>query len=154
MVNKSLVVFVGETVRVGEDIRVTIDCGPLIDEAINNGISNPTVTWLINSYREAELSNGSISNVVVSADKRFCIITTFIGLYGNDGQYTCEVCNNTICMNKTSHVFVCGKDIFCLMVLIIIPAVPFRPSKFVPTSITTSSESIFNITNMWTRHYC
>ena len=122
MVNESLVVFVGDLVRVEEDVRVTIDCGPLIDEAINNGISNPTVTW-VNSG--AELSNGSAVNVEISADRRFCIITNTLlavgGQLGNDGQYTCEVCNNTICMNKTSRVFVCGKDIFaCLMLLEII----------------------------------
>ena len=113
VVNESLVVFVGEPVRVGERVRVTIDCSPLIDEAIDNGIPNPTVTWFKDG---AELSNVSVTNVEISADKRFCIITNSLlavgGQLGNAGQYTCEVCDNTICMNKTSHLFVCGEDIF------------------------------------------
>ena len=113
MVKESLVVFVGEPVRVGEDVRVTIDCSRLIDEAIDNGITNATVTWFKDG---AELSNGSIPNVKISADKRFCIITdTSLAVgsqIGNAGQYTCEVCDGTICMNRTSHLFVCGKNIF------------------------------------------
>ena len=113
MVNESLVVFVGEPVIVGEDVRVIIDCSPLIDEAIDNGIPNPTVTWFKDG---AELSNGSVPNVKISADKRFYIITNTLltagGQHGNAGQYTCKVCNNTICMNKTSRLFVCGKNIF------------------------------------------
>ena len=111
MVNESLVVFVGEPIRVGERVRVTIDCSSLIDEAIDNSIPNPTVTWFKDG---AELSNAYVE---ISADKRFCIITDTLfavgGQLGNAaGQYTCEVCDNTICMNKTSNLFVCGKDIF------------------------------------------
>ena len=113
VVNESLVVFVGEPIVVGEDVRVTIDCSSLIDEATDNGIPNPTVTWFKDG---AEISNVSVPNVEISADKRFCIITDTLlavgGQLGNAGQYTCEVCDSTICMNKTSHLFVCGKNIF------------------------------------------
>ena len=113
MVNESLVVFVGEPIRVGERVRVTIDCSSLIAEAIDNGIPNPTVTWFKDG---AELSNAYVPKVEISADKRFCIITDTLfavgGQLGNAGRYTCEVCDNTICMNKTSYLFVCGKDIF------------------------------------------
>ena len=101
---------VGEPVTVGDDVRVTIDCSPLIDDAIDNGIPNPTVTWFKDG---AELSNAYVPKVEISADKRFCIITDTLlavgGQLGNAGQYTCEVCDGTICMNKTSCLFVCGK---------------------------------------------
>ena len=101
---------VGEPVTVGDDVRVTIDCSPLIDDAIDNGIPNPTVTWFKDG---AELSNAYVPKVEISADKRFCIITDTLlavgGQFGNAGQYTCEVCDGTICMNKTSRLFVCGK---------------------------------------------
>ena len=112
-----MVVFVGAPIVVGDDVQVTIDCSRLIDEAINNGIPNPTVTWFKDG---AEISNGSVPNVKISADKRFCIITSTAvaigGQLGSASQYTCEVFNNTIFMNKTSRLFVCGKDI-CLMLL-------------------------------------
>ncbi len=72
MINESLVVFVGEPVVVGEDVRVTINCSQLIDEAIAGGIPNPTVTW----FRDGnELTHTTVTNVEISADMRLCIIT-------------------------------------------------------------------------------
>ena len=110
VINNSLAVLVGEPATVGEDVRVTIDCGLLIEEAINNGISDPNITW----YKDGlELSNGSVQNVVISADRRFCIVTDTLlpigGTVGNNGQYTCEACNDTNCI-KTSRLIVCGKN--------------------------------------------
>ena len=64
--------FIGEPLIVGEDAQVTIDCGPLIDEAINNGTANPTITWYRNGL---EFFNGSAANVLVTVDRRLCIIS-------------------------------------------------------------------------------
>ena len=112
MVNESLVVFVGEPVVVGEDVRVTIDCSRLIDEAIAIGIPNPTVTWF--RYGN-ELTNATVTNVEISADMRLCIITDTIlpvgGQLGNEGNYSCQVCEDVTenCRNKTTCSAVCGK---------------------------------------------
>ena len=110
MVNVSVGVFVGEPVTVGEDVRVTIDCSPLIDEAINNGILNPTVTWFKD---RAELSNGSAPNVEISADRRRLIITNTSlavgGRLGTEGNYTCKV------KNRISSSRVCGELLFSLL---------------------------------------
>ena len=93
MVNESVAVFVGEPVLVSTKVRVTIDCSPLIDRAIANGISNPTVRWFRDGF---ELSNGSATNVEISANRRLLIITETAvsvgGRLGNDGNYTCDVC--------------------------------------------------------------
>ena len=113
VVNESVTVLVGEPVIVQEDVQVIIDCSQLIDDTINNGSSNTIVTWSIDGFL---LSNGSALNVVISADNRLCIITdsqlAVGGLLGNDGNYTCEVCNDTICVNQTSSYRVCGKCIY------------------------------------------
>ena len=70
----SVVMFAGEPVITPEDIRVTIDFGQLIDEVVNTtGITNPNVTWFHD--RRALLDNRSVINVLISADKRFCVIT-------------------------------------------------------------------------------
>ena len=88
------------------DYRVYIDCGPKI-----NG-TGPNVTWY---YNGLELFNGSIPNVILSQDKRQCIITNTLydieDQIGNSGNYTCEVCSdlNNPCMNHTSTVNVCGE---------------------------------------------
>ena len=105
--------FVGEPIVVGEDVRVTIDCGPLIDEAIAGGIPNPTVTW----FRDGnKLTNATVTNVEISADMRLCIITDTLlavgGQLGNEGNYSCQVCEdptNQNCMNETTCNAVCGK---------------------------------------------
>ena len=110
VVNETVVVFVGEPVIVREDVQVTINCSQLIDEAINNGISNPNVTW----YKDGvAITNSSHMNIFISADDRLCIITdTSLSIddqLGTAGNYTCEVCNTTGCINETTSQFVCGK---------------------------------------------
>ena len=107
MVNESAAVFVGEPVIVEEGVQVTIDCSPLIDEAIDNGISDPTVTWFKDGL---ELSNGSVTNVEISADRRLLIITEIavsVGArLGNAGNYTCDVCTDFMspnCRNTTDN---------------------------------------------------
>ena len=111
VVNGSVAVFVGETIRVEEDVRVTIDCSQLIDAASNNGFSNVNVTW----YKDGNpITNESVQNVFISADYRDCVITNTSlavgGQLGNDGLYTCEVCNfTTSCMSNSSINIVCGK---------------------------------------------
>ena len=54
--------FIGEPVIVPDDVRVTIDCSQLIDQAISSGVPNPAVTW---NGDGLELSNGSAPNVVI-----------------------------------------------------------------------------------------
>ena len=113
VINGSVVVFVGEPVVVGEDVRVTIDCSQLIDEAIADGIPNPTVTW----FRDGDkLTNATVTAVEISADMRLCIITDTSlavgGQLGNDGQYTCEVCEDPTdknCRNATTSNAICGE---------------------------------------------
>ena len=105
-------VFAGEPVAVRDDMRVVIDCGQLIDQAMSDGISNLTVTWIKDGLT---LSNGSTINVVISADRRRLIITDTLlaigGQLGNDGNYTCDICmdyNVPDCTNETV-VCVCGE---------------------------------------------
>ena len=112
VINGSVVVFVGEPVIVPEDIRVTIDCGPLIDEvAASTGIANPVVTW----YRDGTvLMTGFIFNVEISDDGRFCIITDTLLLVGAQlgtyGNYTCEVCSTpTDCKTSDTRAMFCGE---------------------------------------------
>ena len=90
MINDSLVLFVGESIVVGEDVQVTIDCSEVIDPVIVSGIANPTIRWLKDG---AELTaNRSAPNVDISADRRRLIITDTVlavgGQVGNDGNYT------------------------------------------------------------------
>ena len=108
--NDSLDVFVGEPVTVREDVRVTIDCSPLIDAAVSKGIQNPTVTW----YKTgAVITNGSTVNVVIFPDNRLCIITDTLlavgGQLGTDGNYSCQVCTSMECNITNSIHDVCGK---------------------------------------------
>ena len=95
MIDESLVVFIGEPVSVSTEVRVTIDCSLLIDLAIANGVQNPTVRWIKDGL---ELSNGSATNIEISADRRILIITETAvsvgGQLGNDGSYTCDVCTD------------------------------------------------------------
>ena len=108
VIDETVIVFVGEPILVNTGVQVTIDCGPLIDQAIANGISNPTVRWFKDGV---ELLNGSAPNIKISADTRFCMINGTPTPSGGqliimDDIYTCEI--NNIGMDKT---FVCGKDI-------------------------------------------
>ena len=108
-----MTVFAGQPVVVGEHILVTINCGRLIYRIIVGGIPNPTVNW----YKDgAKLLNGSTANVEISADKRRLIINGTLlavgGQIGNDGNYTCEVCDDSTgvnCRNRTSCIAVCGE---------------------------------------------
>ena len=103
--------FIGETIIVKENVQVTIDCGQLIDTAINNRISNITVIW----YKDRNsITNGTAVNTVISADRRLCTITNTLPSQGGrqlgtDGSYTCEVCNVTTCIKLTSPQIICGK---------------------------------------------
>ena len=113
MVNISVVVLAGEPlITKVEGIRVTIDCGQLIDEMVDTtGITNPIVTWFKDG---AILRNRTASNVIVSANQRFCVIVdTFLALgsqLGTDGNYSCEVCSShTNCQRNDTSVAICGK---------------------------------------------
>ena len=114
MINDSVVLFVGEPIVVGEDVRVTIDCSEVIDPVIAGGIPNPTIRWIKDG---AELTvNGSAPNVDISADRRRLIITDTLlavgGQVGNDGNYSCEVCDDPTSLNcRIIHgcIAVCGE---------------------------------------------
>ena len=113
--NNSLVVFVGEpfNIAVGVGVRVTINCSKLID-ALN--MSNPIINWIRTNERRIDFLeiNRSLPHVYISNDNRHLIINNTIlsdgGQLGNEGKYTCEVCNNTTdCRNLTTCVVICGK---------------------------------------------
>ena len=111
----SVVVFAGEPVITPQDIRVTIDCGQLIDKVVNTtGITNPNVTWFKDG--PALLDNRSAINVIISADKRFCVITDTVGILvgahggGTYGNYSCKVCSTlTNCQRSDTCAEVCGE---------------------------------------------
>ena len=113
MINQSVVVFAGEPVIVPEDIRVTIDCGPIIDAVAAEIGMAPTVRW----YKDGTIvTTGSAYNVEISDDGRFCVITETLltpgGQVGIDGNYTCEVCTSptdTNCNRADSCIGICGK---------------------------------------------
>ena len=111
MINQSLVVFAGEPVIVPEDIRVTIDCSPLIDAVAAEIGMAPIVRW----YKDDTiLTTGSAINVEISDDGRFCVITDTSlavgGQLGTDGNYTCEVCMSpTNCETNITCAAVCGE---------------------------------------------
>ena len=114
MVNKSVLVFAGEPIILPVDIptryiKVTIDCGPLIDQVVNtSGITNSTVTWYFNDFL---LTTGSAINIEISNDGTFCIITnTLLDLFGTGGNYSCVVCSASInCKRNDTCFAVCGK---------------------------------------------
>ena len=96
-----------------EDVEVNIDCGQQIDDVINMTGVNPSVTWFKNGMI---LTNGSERNIVISQDKRQCIIeqTSLAvgGDLGTSGNYICEVCagdGTADCMTNSSRQIVCGK---------------------------------------------
>jgi len=96
-----VVVFLGVPIVVRSDERLNIECGLLLDEVARN--SNRNVTW----YNDGvTITNGSHMNVFISIDNKFCIITdtslTASGQLGTAGNYTCEVCTTTCCINETS----------------------------------------------------
>ena len=112
VVNDSATVFVGEPAITPESIRVTIDCGHLINEVVSTtNVTNPTVTW----YKDgAVLTTESAPNVEISDDGRFCVITDTLlavgGQLGTDGSYSCEVCSTpTNCQRNDTGTAVCGK---------------------------------------------
>ena len=93
-IEPTVVVYVGYPIVFGDDVQATIDCSPLIDTAINNGTSNPIVTWYKNGV---EVLNRSTPNVEISADRRLLKITESFptgGQIGSDSIYTCEVCED------------------------------------------------------------
>ena len=124
VLNGSPNVLIGQTIKVEEDVEVIIDCTELIDAAINDGTSNPNVTWYKNGI---PIVNGSVINTVISSDNRLCIINNTLltgsgdairiddnigsaGVdFGTSGNYTCEVCNISACKNLTSTKVVCGE---------------------------------------------
>ena len=100
-------VVVGNNVKVGVGKQVIIDCGPLID---TTSVPDLIVKWYFNGF---EVSNGNSSNVVISQDKRLCIITrTILSVgtkVGSSGNYTCEVCSDpTTCMTGSTITDICG----------------------------------------------
>ena len=113
MINQSVVVFAGEPVLVPEDIRVTIDCSPIIDAVAAEIGMAPTVRW----YKDGIIiTTRSAINVEISDDGRFCVITDTLlavgGQLGTDGNYTCEVCRSptdTNCNRTDSCKGVCGE---------------------------------------------
>ena len=106
-----MVVFVGEPVIVPEDIRVTIDCGPIIDAVATDTGMSPIVRW----YKDDTiLTTGFAINVEISDDGRFCVITDTLlavgGQLGTDGNYSCEVCSTpTECETNITCTAVCGE---------------------------------------------
>lgn len=100
-------------VRVRELIIVTIDCGNLINTVMDLTGINPTVTWFKNGI---SLSNGSEANVVISQDRRRCIVSQTLlavgGQLGTSGNYTCRACGGdgtAACLSDVSPLIVCGK---------------------------------------------
>ena len=100
-------VVIGQDVILGTGERVIIDCGLLIDDS---ELSDLNVNWYHNTL---SLSNGSVPDIVISQDRRLCIITETAvpigGQLGNGGTYTCEVCNNlNTCRSNSTTIDVCG----------------------------------------------
>ena len=108
----SFVTFVGEPITVPEDIRVEIDCSPLIDQV---AMSGPifSITWFKN---ERPISNGSEVNVVLGPGNRTITITDTLrgtpAMVGTEGNYSCEVCpgdDSTCTIVSGPCVDVCSK---------------------------------------------
>ena len=114
MINESVIVFVGEPVIVGEDVRVTINCSEVKEHVINSsGVSDAFITW----YKDRrQITNGSELNVVISSDRRLCIITDTLmavgGQLGTDGNYSCEICTDRLmnCLTVFSIIDLCGEE--------------------------------------------
>ena len=98
---------IGQNVKVEVDKQINIDCGPLIDAT---NITDFDITWYRNGL---ELSNSSGIQVVLSQDKRLCIISkTSLSTGtrpGNSGEYKCEVCTNlNTCRSNFTRIDICG----------------------------------------------
>ena len=107
---------IGESATVRVGVEVIIDCGRQIDDVINTTGVNPYVTWFKNG---TILTNGSERNIVISQDKRICIISATSlavgGELGTSGNYTCRVCagdGSADCLINSSRQIVCGKKDF------------------------------------------
>ena len=111
VVDNAAMVDVGETIIAREGVQVTINCTQLFNNKIKSGVQNPTVVW----YKDRlTLKTGSNPNVVISKDRKLCIITstllTLDNQAGNDGNYNCEVCGGIRnCNDKKSNLVICGK---------------------------------------------
>lgn len=110
MVDTAVFVILNKTdvISTKEGVELTIDCGSLID---GSGIPNPVVKWYRN---DVAIRNGSTLNVVISQDRRFAIVTSTLmavgGQLGTEGIYSCEVCNGTSCVFRSSITAeICGK---------------------------------------------
>ena len=73
-------------------------------------MANLMINWIHNDF---PISNGSVPNVVISQNKRQCLITGTLlavgGQLGNGGNYTCEICSDQdTCMSNSSIIDVCG----------------------------------------------
>jgi len=106
----SFVAFIGEPIVVPENVRVTIDCGPVIDQANMSGeIFN--ITWRKNGRI---IFNCSEVNVVLAPDNKAIVITnTSLGTparAGTYGIYDCEVCG-AVCFINVSTTKICCKYI-------------------------------------------
>jgi len=102
-----------ETIVVKENIKVTIDCEPVIDYVRNSVGLNPRVVWYKNGII---LTNGSEVNVYISRDNRLVVISrTSVaegGQLGTSGNYRCCACagdSNVDCFCNTTTKTVCGK---------------------------------------------
>ena len=154
VINGSVRVLIGKSVLVGQDERVTIDCGNLTNETIRNltnevirnltkfneTIHNVTVTPVVTWCKDGrEISNDTVTNVIISADNRFCIITETLmsvgGQLGTDGNYTCKVCANNTCINVTSSVKVCSKyQLYLVTTVYVIEVYLIRSTTFYTTN--------------------
>ena len=111
--DNTIVVAIGENVVVQENVKVTMDCIELIDDLKDQGEDNPIVIWSKNEH--SLTSNLSQTNVYISHDKRYCIISATQlavgGQLGTTGNYTCRVCSRSSdsCEQNTSSPIVCGK---------------------------------------------
>ena len=108
--DNTILVAIGENVFVQENVEVTMDCIELIDDLKREGEVNPMITWSKNGLT---LSNLSQTNVIITNKKRYCTITVtqlaIGGEFGTSGNYTCQVCDQIGCEQKTSSHIVCGK---------------------------------------------
>jgi len=103
----SFFAFIGEPIVVPESVQVTIDCGPVIDQAnISGEIFN--ITWRKCSRI---IFNGSHVNVVLAPDNKTIVITDTLRGFpcqlGTDGMYECEVCGAVCFMNVSNHEICC-----------------------------------------------
>ena len=131
VVNDSVFAFVGDSVVVREDIRVTIDCGRLIDDSvINNGIQNPLVTWYDNFGNSVNNRHTNYTEISVDGRQFTLTISSNIGgaaFFRLDGNYTCEVCSRQrTCINRTTTIYICGENDFGMPLIMLSRFLSFR----------------------------